>query len=294
MKSWPAAALLATAIAGCDDDRFDLCDPPDPDVLAAAPQRLSATGLDGADVVPFEPRFALWSDGADKQRWIRLPPGEQVDTADADDWRFPVGTRLWKQFSRDGVPIETRLLEKVAPADDAWLMVAYVWDDDGADATIAPDGLRDARGTTHDVPSAADCRACHDGRRSRALGYSAIQLDAGLVVPGTELEQAALGYLHANCGHCHGAERPPRGAARCYDPENDLDFRLLTSCLASVEDTPTYTTAVGEVLHAGRPDDSLLVQLVRRRDANLQMPPLGTELVDDAAVALLRRWIDEM
>jgi hypothetical protein len=29
------------------------------------------------------------------------------------------------------------------------------------------------------------------------------------------------------------------------------------------------------------------------REAVLQMPPLGTELVDDEAVALLRRWIAE-
>lgn len=290
------AALVAVfaAVATTTCAPYDVCDPPDPDVIERAPARLSETGIDGPDVVPYEPRFALWSDGADKQRWIRLPPGVPVDTTDPDDWRFPVGTRLWKQFSRDGVPIETRLLEKLAPADDAWLMVAYVWNADGTDATIAPEGVQDARGTTHDVPPAADCRACHDGRRSRVLGYSAIQLDATLVIPGNEVEQGALGYLHANCSHCHNAARPPVRGSRCYDPRNDLDFRLLTSRLGRVEDTPTYATAVGGVVRPGRPDDSALLKLVTRRGASMQMPPLATEIVDDAAVALLRQWIERL
>lgn len=288
----PIAVFAALVSTACDP--YDVCDPPDPRVIERAPARLSETGIHDADVVSYEPRFALWSDGADKQRWIRLPPGEQVDTTDPDDWRFPAGTRLWKQFSRDGVPIETRLLEKLAPADDAWLMVAYVWNEDGTDATIAPEGVQNARGTTHDVPPAADCRACHDGRRSRVLGYSAIQVDAMLVVPGNDVEQAALGYLHANCSHCHNAARPPAGGSRCYDPRNDLDFRLLASRLGRVEDTPTYATAVGGVVQPGRPDDSGLLTLVARRSASMQMPPLATEFVDETAVALLRQWIEQL
>ena len=36
------------------------------------------------------------------------------------------------------------------------------------------------------------------------------------------------------------------------------------------------------------------MQRVSSRYAALQMPPLGTELVDDEAVALLRRWIAEV
>jgi hypothetical protein len=35
------------------------------------------------------------------------------------------------------------------------------------------------------------------------------------------------------------------------------------------------------------------MQRVSSRAAALQMPPLGTELVDDEAVALLQRWISE-
>jgi hypothetical protein len=47
---------------------------------------------------------------------------------------------------------------------------------------------------------------------------------------------------------------------------------------------------------APNPDDRALIKRVTRRgdDHFVGMPPLGTERVDDAAVALLRRWIQEM
>src|SRR6185436_16418070 len=52
-----------------------------------APATLSETGLycDISRLVPatgvrsFRPRFALWSDGAQKRRFIQLPPGTQID-----------------------------------------------------------------------------------------------------------------------------------------------------------------------------------------------------------------------
>src|SRR5262245_24836077 len=108
---------------------------PSVDPLAHLPQRLSETGLYAdiasetlaADVVPFEPRFHLWSDGAEKRRWLSFPAGSVVDASDSADWRFPAGTKAWKEFTRDGVRVETRLIQKVGDADDDWAAVAYVW-----------------------------------------------------------------------------------------------------------------------------------------------------------------------
>jgi len=65
-------------------------------------------------VRPYEPAYALWSDGAEKERFIYLPPGSKIDTQNPDRWRFQVGTRLYKTFAVDGRRIETRLIEKVA------------------------------------------------------------------------------------------------------------------------------------------------------------------------------------
>ena len=49
--------------------------------------------------MPYDIVVELWSDGAKKQRWIQLPPGEKIDVADLDNWQFPKGTKLWKQFT---------------------------------------------------------------------------------------------------------------------------------------------------------------------------------------------------
>src|SRR5262245_1808413 len=61
----------------------------------------------------FSPQYPLWTDGAHKRRWIRLPAGSFIDASQPDAWRFPVGTRLWKEFSFDGKPVETRMIERL-------------------------------------------------------------------------------------------------------------------------------------------------------------------------------------
>ena len=223
----------------------------------AVPARLSETGL-FADlaaqtlapgVLSFSPQYPLWSDGARKRRWIRLPAGAAIDASDPDDWSFPVGTRLWKEFALDR-PIETRMLERTA---DGWTFAAYVWSADGADATLAPaNGIPrfcdSTPGVPYDVPSVADCRACHlTSGRTPVLGFTALQLSddrdplaphaeppppgavtlSGLLERGllrglparhlgappriratTPRGRAALGYLAANCGTCHAGGGP--------------------------------------------------------------------------------------
>jgi hypothetical protein len=322
-RIWLLAALTA-ASPGAACDRPWVCDEADPARLAELPRRLSATGLYNdaaghqlaADVAAYTPQFPLWSDGADKQRWIRLPPGRQIDTSDMDEWVFPEGTRIWKQFSVSGVRIETRLVEKRGPTDDDWVPQSYVWDAEEADAVAAPLGESDARGTGHDVPAAGECFACHAGRRSFVLGFSAIQLaqpagpgeldldgliqhgqltappDSAPIVPGTDIERTALGYLHANCSHCHNRARPARDGPRCFDPENRYDFSLAVGELGATADTATYRTVVGAAIEPGDPDGSDAVRLMSQRGFLRQMPPLATAKVDTAAVANLRIWIE--
>ncbi|MCP3145216.1 hypothetical protein [Pyxidicoccus xibeiensis] len=317
------ALVAAGVLSGCSD--FEVCEPVATSSLSAMPERLSGTGLftDSSmtvladDVRAFAPQFPLWTDGATKRRWIRLPPGGRIDTRDMDSWQFPEGTQLWKEFTRDGVRVETRLLEKFGPRPEDWRALAYVWLPDQRDAVAAPDGQDNAVGTPHDVPSAANCFGCHGGRESRVLGFSAIQLsyDAppdlldledlrvagtlsrppaiGFTVPGNDVERAALGYLHANCAHCHNQKRPDSDGERCFDPQNSLDFWLPVDRLGSPRDTPTYGAGT-LAFKPGKPDKSNMIERVSKRESGWSMPPLGTEQVDAEAVALLRRWIAEM
>jgi hypothetical protein len=314
---------LVTALASCRG--YEECPGPGDIGVGRLPAQLSQTGLyaeiatatlaDG--VVAFAPQFELWSDGAEKQRWILLPEGALIGTEDMDAWVLPEGTKLWKKFRRDGVRVETRLLQKLGPSDADWAGVAYAWTADQRDATAAPDGLDDALGTAHDVPDAGQCLGCHGGRKSRALGFSAIQLSApasqgaldiegliaagrlshppagSLIVPGDDIDRAALGYLHANCGHCHNQSRPESDGPRCFDPENEVDFGLYVADLGAPADTAAYRTSE-RCIDAGDSDDSDLVSLMLERGGGEQMPPLATERVDEAAVALLRAWIDRM
>lgn len=82
------------------------------------PTLLSQTGcFDPADptqpdsgLIPFNVVTPLWSDGAQKQRWMALPNGATIDVDSLGDFNFPVGTILAKHFGNGGTLIETRLL----------------------------------------------------------------------------------------------------------------------------------------------------------------------------------------
>lgn len=267
--------------------------------VPALPEQLHATGLFAAGqpdrlaehVRPFEPRHALWSDGAAKRRWIRLPPGTAIDARDPDAWRFPRGTKLWKEFSYAG-RVETRYLEYAA--DGRWRFATYVWSADGRSATLAPPGglrlaVEDAPSGRYAIPSRADCLACHAGARSPVLGFGALQLGSDLAswvregrvrhgpaswresppaaTGTTALERAARGYLHANCGHCHHA----------------------------AGGVPVPLVLAQDVAGSPAPTPAQLQEALRRmstREPTQQMPPLGTHIPDPVGQALLRAWLD--
>ncbi len=315
------AALLLTATLGfgCDRKRDDFrdCSGVDTSLAEALPTTLSQTGLFddivagqlAPDVIEFTPRFPLWTDGATKRRWLLLPPGETVDTSDPDDWVFPVGTRTFKEFTRDGVRVETRLNLKTS---DAWAAATYLWDEAGSDATLVLKAADNIGGTPHDVPAATECAACHGGRGDFTLGFSAVQLDvetrATLFEDGVlsdpvenalELDPTAadgLGYLHGNCSHCHNATRDQQPQATdCYAPGERNDFDLsLPHDLDEAAQAPAVRTARAQL---GSPRDSKVLDRMSTRvqdDDRPAMPPLGTELVDAEGLAAVRALIETL
>jgi hypothetical protein len=274
----------------------------------------------------FAPTHVLWSDGAHKRRWLGLPPGTRVDTSDMDHWQFPIGTKLWKEFaSPDGVLLETRLIERYGPGAEDYWMGTFVWTADQSDALFAVDGQSDINGTQHDAPAQKLCGACHRGDAGRVLGFSAIQLsrprrDAGdltlttlaasellsappapgvdFPVPGEPDTVAALGYLHANCGHCHnlhGTSWPDtqmvlRLRVSERDPaQSELVKSVVGGKLQSWR-VPEFTTRVV----AGHPELSAILARMSRRGSKDQMPPLATEVVDPVGVDLVTRWVTSL
>lgn len=321
----PLVALaLAGAQAGCGSESEAPGGPPSYTLL-------SETGLYedpgalrlGSGTQEFAPAFALWSDGADKRRWIELPEGTAIDSSDMNRWSFPIGTKLWKEFSLGGVRLETRLIERHGPAPGDYWMGAFVWAEDQSDAVLAPEGQADVLGTAHDAPSQERCSACHNGEPGRVLGFSALQLGAALpgtggldlgtlaaegkltapppeplpAPPGDAQTAAALGYLHANCGHCHN----PRGTSW---PDTQMLLRLGVE-ERDAASTGLYQSVVGQRLQAfrdgeglitlrveaGQPEASGVVARMQVRGPMQQMPPLASEVVDAAGVELVSGWV---
>lgn len=257
--------------------------------------------------VEFSPTYPLWSDGSDKRRWLLLPQGEVIDDRNPDAWRFPVGTFAFKEFSHAGRRLETRLIARLGEGPEDYWMGSFVWSEDERDAQFVLEGAADVRGTTHDVPPARSCGTCHRGDPARYLGLSPVQAQlppallqqpAQFVVPGTSTEAAAIGYLHANCAHCHN----PQGSAR---PDTDLDLRLRASD-HSVRDTLVYTSTIGVPLQyfgavpgtlrvvPGHPEDSALLLRMRERGNRTQMPPIATETIDFDGATAVELWISQL
>lgn len=152
-----------------------------------APQLLSETGLytgEGTAAIdprnrPFSPQYPLWSDGAAKRRWIRLPEETAIDVTNVSRWEFPVGTKFWKEFAFDGRKVETRLLWRVS--QERWVFASYRWNEAQTDAVLAPESgipnvVEVAPGKRHSIPSVADCQSCHVSTRTEILGFDALQL----------------------------------------------------------------------------------------------------------------------
>lgn len=191
-----------------------------------------------------------------------------------------------------------------------------------------------APGGRYVIPSQDDCRACHEGRPAPVLGVSALQLspdrDPGAAnaeprradhanlnglsergvlrgLPAALLDtapriavssptaRAALGYLHANCGHCHNDQGPLADVVLTLD-QASADAAAVARTLETTVRYPADTRAFGLAtrLVPGYPEDSQLAARMRSRDPLTQMPPLGTELVDNEGVALVEKWIQQL
>ena len=334
---WSVIALVATltACGGGGDD------PDAPATIDGGPDarvvfdNLSETGLcaDPActtilpEVHAYQPRWELWADTATKRRWIYIPAGSQIDTSNMDYWVFPQGTKLWKEFSRDGTRVETRLIQKIGPTDDDWYFTPYIWNAAQDSAVSTPEGMNDANGTSHDVPTRPQCKLCHEAEDGRVLGFGAIQLDfAGAAgdldlddviamgwlsvpppgtasprfpIPGAPGEQAALGYFHANCGHCHNP------TSSTFRDITNIDLRLQVGLLATAGGTPAYTSTInipgsppvnGATVRV-QPHSltgSILYQRFSSTEVSVRMPKLGTEMIDPTGDATISAWINAL
>jgi hypothetical protein len=262
------------------------------------------------------PEIPLWSDGADKVRYMRIPPGTMIDSSDMDRWIFPVGMKAWKEFSMNGRKVETRFLEK--RPDNTWLMVSFQWNAEQTDAFPVPKGVTNANGTRLDIPPVADCVECHSSVADAMNGISALMLARAshrgttlldlawqrklthnpshfIDFPGNETTRLALAYVYANCAHCHRGESAPAGlefTTSVYDwkPEDTAVYRTAVNHELTSWVDHGYTTRVVP----GSPDTSGMVARMSTRTPGDQMPEIATKIVDPQGIAMIREWIEQL
>lgn len=177
-----------------------------PAVGMEPPSLLSETGcVDMANptaappgFVPYSVRSPLWSDAAEKHRYLRIPldgkihvvdcrseeeaAGCAADTIGGEDghWQLPVGTVLVKNFSLQGKLIETRLVMRRSMT--RWLFYSYEWNDSATEATLLPDDevgkARQVGTQTWQYPGRGQCPQCHTPGGGFSLGLSTPQLSS--------------------------------------------------------------------------------------------------------------------
>ncbi len=307
---------------------------------ATPPMALECTGLYtdlatktlAPGVRAYAPAVPLWSDGAEKERWIYLPPGTKIDATDPSEWVFPVGTKAWKQFSRDGKRVETRLWQKVQA--NYWVRTAYAWNADETKATLSSGGDMPwgTDGGVYHIPTPDECDQCHRGRTDHLLGFEQVSLGlagaTGLTLPelvkeqlitpvpastsltvgddGTGVGAAPLKWLHINCGaSCHNgnsnATAYGSGMRLRLDPtqldgRSSAGFDARTTTLGLLATTPTWNGQTRIV--PGDPMHSLLVKLITNRGTDNpvanQMPPIASNVVDGPDTQVVIDWISKM
>lgn len=278
----------------------------------------------GARVHPYALKTPLWSDGAEKLRFIYLPAGTQLAADGEGLLKFPVGAAIIKTFAF-GEGAERRLIETrvLLHRAEGWVALPYRWNAEQTDATLALAGGRidlttpAGEAISYAIPNKNQCKTCHSkdgavipiGPKARNLSVewlgdmSAKGVLAGDIAGGNRLPDwrthatgpaapLARAYLDVNCAHCH---QPGGGAS---NSGLDLRWEQQDAHAIGIAKRPVAAGrgAGGHDFSVvpGAPDASILLYRMDSAEPGIAMPELGKSSVDKDGVAVVRRWIAEM
>ena len=282
---------------------------------------------------------ALFTDFANKYRYVFIPPGEQATYLAQEAFNFPVGTVLVKVFalpqsaSSDAI-MEIRLL---IHRTRGWIGLAYRWQEGEENGVLDLNGENITTQVWHDdhfseltynIPSAGNCKICHQfnvndtslmtpiGPKARLLNLSLQTQDGsinqlqwwqqlGLLINLPEdsstiefapdwhdehyaLQNRAKAYLDINCSHCHRDE----GAAALSGLR--LEYWRELSYQHGICNPAHGWRGGGYDIWPGNGDVSSLPLRMELTAATDRMPPIGRSLTDQAAVDLMRTWINSL
>ena len=302
LATWTGLLLLAAS--GCGADRAREATSPIPASSSSGPfEKLSqyklfegdpAAQVPAAGVIPYDLNSALFSDYAEKFRFVKLPAGTHATYRDADPFEFPVGTVIAKTFAypRDARDpskgrrlIETRILKR---EPDGWVGLPYVWNAAQTEATldVAGDTVNvswihtDGRARTNNyiIPNVNQCKGCHkSGEAMTPIGPKARHLNRDFAYrEGTENQLAHWTRLGA-LADAPPPDRAPRLATWDDPKSGTLDARarawLEINCAHCHNPAgPARTTGLDLTGRAAEPGDVRREQAAGGRGHRLGRP----------------------
>jgi uncharacterized repeat protein (TIGR03806 family) len=335
MRAFLAAAACLALALGVSASGNNGTAVPNMTASSSYPTRLSEFGFfnGSADkpnpvLIPYTLKTPLFSDYAEKQRFVFLPLNKKVSVDKADGRMiFPDGTVLIKNFGYPDAKgklkvLETRLLIRLP---DQWLALPYVWRPDGKDAELKLAGARipvntklaDGRkiNISYAVPNKNQCKECHseadavvpigprvgnmviDGHVAHDKPLlSAIEgqfggfaWDTAVTSP---LDQRARAYLAINCAHCHNAKGSASNSGLYLgrDVNDPITLGLRKRPVAAGRAAGNFEF----VIDPGHPERSILIHRLKSTDPGIAMPELGRATVHAEGLKLLEDWIRAM
>jgi uncharacterized repeat protein (TIGR03806 family) len=284
-------------------------------------------------VMGFAPNTQLFSDYADKARFVYVPPGTKARYQGAGALDFPVGSALIKTFAfasdfpspgRDLRVIETRVLLR---RGEGWVALPYIWNADGSDAELARGGGRvnvawltregQRQEINYRIPNSNQCKECH----ALAGSIKPIGTKARTLNDGAQLQRlVAAGMLDHVPSDAPRLPRwddeaaPDANRARayldvncghCHNPAGAASNSGLYLTWETVDATALglfkRPVAAGRgsgglefVIQPGYPERSILLYRMQSVEPGVAMPEQGRTLVHQEAVTLLGRWISAL
>ena len=273
-----------------------------------------------AGVTPYRLQTPLWSDGAEKLRFVYVPKGAKAQAQGEGLLNLPVGSALVKTFKLEGRLIETRVLLHRA---DGWVALPYQWNREQTEARLALAGARldlttpQGMAISYAIPNKNQCKECHQqkdavtpiGPKARNLSaawlesfYMAGKLEAvPQVIARVPLWEdraklaaapVARGWLDSNCAHCHNpvGSASNSGLDLRWEQGDPVKFGVLKRPVAAGRGSGGLEFDV----MPGHPDKSIMLYRMGSLEGGISMPEVGRSSLDPDGMAAVTRWIGEM
>ncbi|MEP7142397.1 MAG: hypothetical protein ABI707_05990 [Ferruginibacter sp.] len=264
----------------------------------------------------YEIATGLFSDYAEKQRLVKIPGGHLITAVNNGLPDFPDGTMLVKTFyyyndkkdtAKGKKIVETRLLIQ---SNSKWNVAVYLWNNEQTDAYLLTIGLDktinwinergEGKVISYHVPNNRECATCHNskgtiipiGVKIRNLNFE-VERNSRLInqlihfgnigimnsvdpssfssLPNWQdtavsVENRARAYLDINCAHCHNKNGIASGTGIFLGYELTLDET--------------------SIIHKKKQIQNAMSDGV--------MPKLGTTIIDEEALLLIKKYIEHL